>query len=75
MYYFKSETRPLKSFFLFFLCCCCSLSTLQAQFKNVTRTAGLAHSHVHAQFLGGGATFFDFDQDGWEDLFFTGGIL
>lgn len=72
MYYLKSETRQLK--YTLLLGCCFTISILQAQFKNITQTAGLEHSHVEAQFIGGGAAFFDFNQDGWEDLFFTGGI-
>ena len=73
--YLKSKTRNIKLICAFFLCACFTIDSLQAQFKNVTRTAGLVHGHVDAQFIGGGAAFFDFDQDGWEDLFFTGGVI
>ncbi len=46
-----------------------------AQFSNVTIDAGINHLHVHPQFMGGGAVFFDLDGDGWEDLYLTGGVL
>lgn len=48
---------------------------LLGQFTNVTEQSGIDHSHAQAAFMGGGAVFFDFNNDGWEDLYVTGGVL
>jgi len=40
----------------------------------MTIEAGIDHIHVHPQFMGGGAVFFDLNGDGWEDLYLTGGV-
>ena len=39
-------------------------------FSDVTVPAGLA---IHTKFLGWGAAFLDFDQDGWKDIFLANG--
>jgi hypothetical protein len=40
------------------------------QFDDVTQSAGLAHN---TRFVGWGCGFFDFDNDGWKDLFLVNG--
>jgi hypothetical protein len=55
------------SFFVF--------STIQsiAQFTDITTELGVQHTFVNTAFLGGGAVSIDVNNDGWEDLVFTGG--
>lgn len=46
----------------------------QTSFTDVTESAGIEHQfHVYEGTFGGGATVFDIDNDGYEDLFITGG--
>ena len=51
---------------------CCSSSI--AQFTNVIQSSGLDHHHETDIFIGGGAAFFDYNNDGWLDLYVTGGF-
>lgn len=46
----------------------------QAQFKEVSEELGINMFHQNPLLMGGGVTFLDYDNDGWEDLFTTGGI-
>ena len=49
-------------------------SIAQAHFKNVTKASGIQHQFVvYEGMFGGGACVLDFNNDGWEDLFITGG--
>jgi enediyne biosynthesis protein E4 len=51
------------------------------QFTDVTKAAGISFTHYTGAFgkkylpetLGPGVAFFDYDGDGWQDLFFTNG--
>ena len=47
--------------------------SVMAQFDDITDELGIKHAHVHAQLFGGGIASFDFNGDGFEDLFLTGG--
>ena len=47
--------------------------SLIAQYDDVTIDAGILHAHVQPSLLGGGAAFFDYDLDGWLDIYMTGG--
>jgi enediyne biosynthesis protein E4 len=54
-----------------------SHSTVCAQmsFKDVTKEAGIQHQFVvYEGMFGGGACVIDFNNDGWEDIFITGGM-
>lgn len=47
----------------------------QGSFKDVTQSAGIKHQfEVFEGTFGGGATVFDLNNDGWEDVFITGGM-
>ena len=49
-------------------------STLFSQaFTDVTTASGINHIYKQAFEMGGGAVFFDYDNDGWEDLYITAG--
>lgn len=51
-----------------------SLQLALAQFLEVSQKIGIDHYHKDLSRMGGGATFFDFDNDGFPDLFLTGGL-
>ncbi len=43
-------------------------------FREVSRSVGIDHFCFDPNRICGGAAFFDFDGDGWEDLYVTGGL-
>ncbi len=65
--------------FLLILFLSCSLignAVLFAQtFTDVAQSAGIEHTFAAYVDIGGGAAFFDYDMDGDEDVYFTGGRL
>ena len=51
-----------------------NLSALGQDFVEISGTAGINHAfRVDLATFGGGAAVFDYDNDGWEDLYITGG--
>lgn len=53
------------------------INSLQAQtiFADVTKQAGISHQFiVYEGMFGGGACAFDYNNDGWEDVYITGGM-
>lgn len=48
---------------------------LQAQnFEEVAIQSGIDHVFNQVAFMGGGGVFFDYNNDGWEDLYITSGL-
>lgn len=48
---------------------------LNSVFKDVTKSSGINHQFkVYEGMFGGGACVFDFNNDGFEDLYITGGM-
>jgi enediyne biosynthesis protein E4 len=63
--------------FIPFLFVCLSLSCLKAQvaFQDITTKAGIEHYfEVYEGMFGGGACVIDINQDGFEDIYLTGGM-
>ena len=46
----------------------------QPRFTEITSQAGIDHHYLSMDQLGGGAAFFDMDNDGDEDLWISGGV-
>ena len=46
----------------------------QFQFTDITEEAGISHHYLSARDMGGGAAFFDMDNDGDDDLWISGGL-
>ncbi len=42
-------------------------------FQEVSTQSGMNHYFYHPDLIGGGVAFFDFNNDGWEDVYLTGG--
>lgn len=69
---------PIRHQLVFLTLLCGGWGTLsaQAQFTDVTDSAGIQHEFVVLEgMFGGGACVFDFDQDGYEDIYLTGGMV
>lgn len=47
----------------------------QTQYAEKAQLAGLDHFYLNTELMGGGIAWFDYDNDGWEDMWITGGVL
>ena len=46
----------------------------QAQsFTEIAQTSGIDHRHLSKNYMGGGVAFFDYNNDGYDDIYLTGG--
>ncbi len=53
-----------------------SIATGKSQtFTEVSHSSGIYHLYYSPIALGGGGAFFDYDNDGWLDIYMTGGFL
>ncbi len=55
------------------LFCLCNHSLLAQGFSDVSLDAGINFVFGDSLRMGGGAAFFDYDKDGWEDIYIAGG--
>ncbi|MEZ4886345.1 MAG: FG-GAP-like repeat-containing protein [Chitinophagales bacterium] len=46
---------------------------ISAQFTEVSIESGILFQHTSALMIGGGGVFFDYNNDGWEDIYLAGG--
>ncbi|MEL6865086.1 MAG: FG-GAP-like repeat-containing protein [Bacteroidota bacterium] len=51
-----------------------NFSFAQTSFSEVAQTVGISAEYLNLVDFGGGAAFFDYDNDGWEDLWVTRGL-
>jgi hypothetical protein len=66
---------PIKIFFFSILTFLSTLVDAQTKFADVSESAGIDHEfQVLEGMFGGGACVFDFDNDGFEDVFITSGM-
>ncbi|MBU2900357.1 CRTAC1 family protein [Maribacter dokdonensis] len=71
----KNNTTITPTYFLAVLFFCGCLINAQESFVDVTEHAGIEHQYeVYEGTFGGGVTVFDFNNDGFEDLYITSGI-
>lgn len=59
--------------YILIVCLAFGAAPSSAQFTDITTDLGVQHTFVNTAFLGGGAVSVDVNNDGWEDLVFTGG--
>lgn len=63
----------MKKHFLFILAVILATFSFGQTFTEVAQTVGINHVYAQSAIMGGGVVFFDYNKDGWEDIFVTGG--
>lgn len=63
----------MKKYFLSFFSAFIAAFSFAQTFTEVAATAGINHVYAQSALMGGGVVFFDYNKDGWEDIFLTGG--
>jgi len=51
----------------------CAQNSSAQTFTESSLSSGITHEYIDSNLMGGGAAFFDFNSDGWEDIYITGG--
>ncbi len=51
----------------------CVQNSSAQTFTESSLSSGITHEYIDSNLMGGGAAFFDFNKDGWEDIYITGG--
>lgn len=66
----------MSKYIFIFLCFCVTSPTLFAQlaFSDQATAAGISHESIVPFYVGGGVAFFDYNNDGYEDIYLTGGM-
>ena len=74
-YFFRLNKKNNNIYFqILFLLKIAFVTCAHAQFTDITKAAGINHQFkVYEGMFGGGAAVFDYNNDGFEDVFITGG--